>query len=78
MTDTKINVGDTQMEIERGNSDRLIVDCFRKQITIEIESDWHGDTETGFGASLTFGLTFDEADQLRDFLTKLLTKRGQL
>jgi len=37
---------------------------------IELENPWYGDSDTGFGVTLSFELSFEEADKLKDFFIK--------
>lgn len=45
-------------------SDRLEAYCRGGRMTVEIESPWMGDSETGFGRSCSIGLSLDGAESL--------------
>ncbi len=38
------------------------------ELHVEINNDWHGSTESGFGATLLHALNLDEVAELREFL----------
>lgn len=44
---------------------------FADGCSIEITDDWYGDTETGFGASLSFDLDKEQIKKLIDFLGRI-------
>jgi hypothetical protein len=59
-------------KIDRDFGERVEAELGRNQISLELASDWAGDTETGFGNSVVQHLTFTEAAALRDWLTEAL------
>lgn len=40
------------------------------RLTIEIDNPWYGDSEKGFGATLSIDLTIEQIKNLIDYLTK--------
>ena len=61
-----------EFSTEEYTGDTITCRYYGGGINVEIDSPWHGDTETGFGATLSARLTMEQAQQLRDFLNEAL------
>lgn len=55
-----------------GIGDHIEADQERNQIRITCNSDWAGDTETGFGEHVSISLNKLQTEELRDWLNNAL------
>jgi hypothetical protein len=70
--------------LPQNNSTDVGIECIAwkfgtgQGFSITVTDDWYGDSETGFGASVSCSFDRKQAEEFRDFLTKWLTTKGEV
>jgi hypothetical protein len=67
---------DFSATIDQDHDHRIeLIDTGDNELGLTAESDWDGDTETGFGRDVTVYLSYKKVEELRDALSQWLVTR---